>query len=57
MVDIKSLMIVLYWKLTRTDVRYRLCNDSCILEIDQKRWLDIDSVTTVLYLKLTGTVG
>ena len=51
MLDIDSVMIVLYWRLTRKDVRYRLCNDSFILEIDQKRWLDIESVMIVLYWK------
>ena len=53
MLDIDSVMIVLYWRLTRKDVRYRLCNDSFILEIDKKRWLDIASVMIVLYWKLT----
>ena len=51
MLDIASVMIVIYWRLTRKDVRYRLCNDSFILEIDQKRWLDIESVMIVLYWK------
>ena len=37
MLDIDSVMIVLYWKLTKKDVSYSVCNDSFILEIDQKR--------------------
>ena len=48
---VKSVIMLFFWKLTRADVRcrvcynvfilqivrYRLCNDSFILEIDQKR--------------------
>ena len=55
--DIVSVMILLFWKLTRKVVRYRVCYERFFFEIDQNRWLDIVSVMIVLYWKLTRTDG